>query len=82
MATGHELEPLVIQEDLDVPQQELSPRRKASELPIFESSSELDDNLNDVSLVIWHFFPYFFIAWRSKYLQAVTVIENTQLTLF
>ncbi|XP_025103645.1 ral GTPase-activating protein subunit alpha-1-like isoform X4 [Pomacea canaliculata] len=48
MATGHELEPLVIQEDLDVPQQELSPRRKASELPIFESSSELDDNLNDV----------------------------------
>ncbi|XP_076442581.1 ral GTPase-activating protein subunit alpha-1-like isoform X3 [Babylonia areolata] len=48
MATGHELEPLVIQEDSDIPQSSPSPRRKASELPVFETTTERDDNLNDV----------------------------------
>ncbi|KAL8608299.1 hypothetical protein ACOMHN_042166 [Nucella lapillus] len=48
MATGHELEPLVIQEDSDIPHPAPSTRRKASELPVFETTTEHDDNLNDV----------------------------------
>lgn len=49
LATGHELEPLVIQEECDISQPAPSPRRKASELPVFETTTEADDNLNDVS---------------------------------
>ena len=49
LATGHELEPLIIQEDSDISQPAPSPRRKASELPVFETTTEVDDNLNDVS---------------------------------
>jgi len=49
LATGHELEPLVIQEECDISQPAPSPRRKASELPVFETTTEVDDNLNDVS---------------------------------
>ncbi|KAK7504780.1 hypothetical protein BaRGS_00003808 [Batillaria attramentaria] len=48
VATGHELEPLLIQEDSDISQPAPSPRRKPSELPVFETTTEVDDNLNDV----------------------------------
>ncbi|XP_070180609.1 ral GTPase-activating protein subunit alpha-1-like isoform X3 [Littorina saxatilis] len=57
MATGHELEPLVIQEESDVSQPAPSPRREASELPVFETTTEVDDNLDDVLRFIWETSP-------------------------
>jgi hypothetical protein len=50
LATGHELEPLVIQEDTDISHPTPTPRRKSAELPTFETTTEVDDNLNDVRI--------------------------------
>lgn len=49
MTTESELEPLIINEETDVPPPQAVPERSCTEIPHFESTQEGQDNLNDVS---------------------------------